>query len=299
MKTILAATDNSLYARAAQSVIRQLPVARKPDLHLVAVTNLPVPMSELAIEEALMEEAREYQKKEVAQHVAEEAEALRPLCSSVHTDLRIGDPGTEIVAAAEHSHAELIVMGARGKSAVRRFLLGSVSEYVCHHAPCPVLIVRPDESQPDVPVAHPIRKILFAVDHSDISRSAVSTFAGFPLGNEVDVRIMTVQSTINPAHMDILQTMGGMWSNETQKHREFLDWAKRELEKATPNVEAEMVEGAQIAHEILVEAEEWKADLIVIGDRGRSALSRFFLGSVSTNILRHAHCSVWVHRLKG
>lgn len=298
MKTILAATDGSPFARAAQQAIFSLPLGERPNVRLLSVTSIPIPMSELAIEEALLEEAREYQKTEVSHRIAVEAGELAPKCESVATELRLGDPGTEIVAAADHAKADLIVLGARGASAIKRFLLGSVSEYVCHHASCPVFVVRPEDSAAEHPVARPIRRILFAIDGSDLCQAAVETFARMPLGNGISVQLLSVQSTINPSRMDILQTVGGLWNNVTVKQRGQLEWAEQELRKVTPNVEVTTVEGTQIAHEILLKAEEWKADLIVMGDRGRSPLSRFFLGSVSNNVLRHAHCSVWVQKLK-
>jgi nucleotide-binding universal stress UspA family protein len=295
---IVAATDGSASARAAQAAIQRLPLAEKPAVRLVSVTSLPIPMSELAIEEALLEEARTYQKQEVAHRVAAEAEALQPICDTVTTELRIGDPGTEIVSAAEQSHADLIVLGARGASAVKRFLLGSVSEYVCHHASCPVLVVRTGEPDEAAKQTIPFQRILIAVDGSDLSQAAVRSMAALPLGEGVQVLVLSVQSTINPSHMDIVQTMGGLWSNETRRLKEHVEWAQTELKRVTPNVTTEIVEGAQIAHDILEKAESWHADLVVIGDRARNPISRFFLGSVSNNVLRHAHCSVWVQKLK-
>ncbi len=56
-----------------------------------------------------------------------------------------GDPGDMIVEAAEAEHADLVVVGSHGRGAVGRFFLGSVSEHVVRHAPCPVLVVRPGE----------------------------------------------------------------------------------------------------------------------------------------------------------
>jgi nucleotide-binding universal stress UspA family protein len=53
-----------------------------------------------------------------------------------------GDPGPTIVSAAEGEHADLIVIGTRGRDGVTRALLGSVSDHVVRHAPCPVLVVR-------------------------------------------------------------------------------------------------------------------------------------------------------------
>jgi nucleotide-binding universal stress UspA family protein len=54
-----------------------------------------------------------------------------------------GDPGHSLVAAAEAEHADLLVVGTRGRSGAERMLLGSVSDHLVHHAGCPVLVVRP------------------------------------------------------------------------------------------------------------------------------------------------------------
>jgi nucleotide-binding universal stress UspA family protein len=51
-----------------------------------------------------------------------------------------------IVDAAEAEHADMVLVGSHGRGVVGRFLLGSVSEHVVRHAPCPVLVVRPRET---------------------------------------------------------------------------------------------------------------------------------------------------------
>ncbi|MEO5965241.1 MAG: universal stress protein [Candidatus Limnocylindrales bacterium] len=58
-----------------------------------------------------------------------------------------GDPGDMIVEAAEAEHADMVLVGSHGRGAVGRFFIGSVSEHVVRHAPCPVLVVRPREAQ--------------------------------------------------------------------------------------------------------------------------------------------------------
>lgn len=53
-----------------------------------------------------------------------------------------GEPGQSIVSAAEAEQADLVVVGTRALDRAGRFLLGSVSDYVVNHSPCPVLIAR-------------------------------------------------------------------------------------------------------------------------------------------------------------
>jgi nucleotide-binding universal stress UspA family protein len=58
------------------------------------------------------------------------------------TKLLQGVPADEIIRTAQSEKVDLIVVGSRGLTEVRAFLLGSVSDKVSHHSKCPVLIVR-------------------------------------------------------------------------------------------------------------------------------------------------------------
>jgi nucleotide-binding universal stress UspA family protein len=60
----------------------------------------------------------------------------------VQTFQRPGDPADAILDVAEERDADLIVVGNKGTSGARRFLLGSVPNRVSHYAPCSVLIIR-------------------------------------------------------------------------------------------------------------------------------------------------------------
>jgi nucleotide-binding universal stress UspA family protein len=53
-----------------------------------------------------------------------------------------GDPADAIISVAERVHADVIVVGNKGMTGARRFLLGSVPNKVSHHAPCSVFIIR-------------------------------------------------------------------------------------------------------------------------------------------------------------
>ena len=60
----------------------------------------------------------------------------------LHLKILFGDPGSEIAAFAQENKAELIVLPSHGRTGLRRFLIGSVSEKVVRHAHCPVLVLR-------------------------------------------------------------------------------------------------------------------------------------------------------------
>lgn len=56
--------------------------------------------------------------------------------------IEAGDAGPMLVWVAEQEGFDVIVVGSHGKGRLKRLVLGSVSEHVVHHAPCPVLVVR-------------------------------------------------------------------------------------------------------------------------------------------------------------
>jgi nucleotide-binding universal stress UspA family protein len=71
-----------------------------------------------------------------------EADRIRADVGAVETFAREGDPADAILDVAEEKDADLIVVGNKGMTGARRFLLGSVPNKVSHHAPCNVMIVR-------------------------------------------------------------------------------------------------------------------------------------------------------------
>ena len=81
--------------------------------------------------------------REVAESVVKRAarEALSKGVE-VETHAREGHPAEVIIEVANQVHADLIVVGSRGLTGIKRYLLGSVSSKVSEHAPCNVMIVR-------------------------------------------------------------------------------------------------------------------------------------------------------------
>lgn len=80
-----------------------------------------------------------------ARNAAAQALVLRGREQGVRVSFLVweGEPGPSIVEAATSEQVDLVVVGSHGRGAVKRFVLGSVSEYVVRRASCPVLVVRP------------------------------------------------------------------------------------------------------------------------------------------------------------
>jgi nucleotide-binding universal stress UspA family protein len=79
-------------------------------------------------------------REDVEATLAEAAEVAEGV--EVQTFARQGDPADAILDVAEERGADLIVVGNKGMTGAKRFLLGSVPNKVSHHAPCSVLIIR-------------------------------------------------------------------------------------------------------------------------------------------------------------
>jgi nucleotide-binding universal stress UspA family protein len=99
----------------------------------------------------LREESREVPKdlewsvnpREDVEAVLEEAsEVAKEAGIDAQTFSRQGDPADAILDVAEEENGDLIIVGNKGMTGAKRFLLGSVPNKVSHHAPCSVLIIR-------------------------------------------------------------------------------------------------------------------------------------------------------------
>jgi nucleotide-binding universal stress UspA family protein len=81
-------------------------------------------------------------KEDVEDILKEAAGEIGGDAVKVETFARQGDPADAIIDVAEEQKADLIIVGNKGMTGAKRFLLGSVPNKVSHHAPCSVLIVR-------------------------------------------------------------------------------------------------------------------------------------------------------------
>ena len=134
-------------------------------------------------------------------------------------------------------------------------------------------------------------KVLLAYDGSDGAKRALDVVIA--LSHEEDV-VTVVSSAEGLPLFGYAGTLLPTPEQEAERHRQA-DEARAAL--AEHGIEATVVElHGDAATAILDEAAERRADLIVMGTRGLSTAERWLIGSVSTKVLHHAHCSVLVAR---
>jgi nucleotide-binding universal stress UspA family protein len=142
--SIVVGTDGSPTAQEAVRQAIELARTVNATIHLVSAYE-PVSESRLSHERQQVPEDAQWMvnaREDVDAALKESAEPLEEEGLSVERYAREGDPADAILDVAEEKNADLIVVGNKGMTGAKRFLLGSVPNKVSHHAPCSVLIIR-------------------------------------------------------------------------------------------------------------------------------------------------------------
>lgn len=188
------------------------------------------------------------------------------------------------VLLAEARDAALVVVGDRGLGGFSGLLLGSVAVQLAAHAPVPVVVIRGTE--------HPKGPVVVGVDgsgHSDLAVGYAFEEAAFR-----DTELRAVHAWTHPVASepgDMLPLVYDVTDEETRVLAEALaGWCDRYPEV---KVTRTLVRGR--ARRALVE-ESTRAQLLVVGARGRGGFTELLLGSVSHAALHHARCPVAVVR---
>jgi nucleotide-binding universal stress UspA family protein len=142
--SIVVGTDGSETAGEAVRQATELAKAVGAKIHLVSAFE-PVGNQRLREERQQVPEDMSWmvnQREDVDATLRDAAEQIQGDGVDVETYARQGDPADAILDVAEEKNADLIVVGNKGMSGAKRFLLGSVPNKVSHHAPCSVMIIR-------------------------------------------------------------------------------------------------------------------------------------------------------------
>jgi multicomponent Na+:H+ antiporter subunit G len=198
---------------------------------------------------------------------------------------RGGDPATVILDEAEAVQAEAMVMGSRGLGAVESLLTGSVVSGVLDGAQCPVLIAR----------APRLRSVLLATDGSEASAAAIEIVARWSIFDGLDIHVLSV-ATLAERDRELAPIRAWREATERSRNRHVAEAAVATLEAAGRRSAPHVVVGDRPAASVVEFAGTHAIDLIVLGSRGRTGLTRTLLRSVARDVLAATDASVLVVR---
>ncbi|MBX7222912.1 MAG: universal stress protein [Blastocatellia bacterium] len=196
-----------------------------------------------------------------------------------------GSPAFVILERAKDWKPDLIVLGAKGHSALERLVFGSVSHRIAVEAPCSVRIARPHKPTKGRPV-----HVMIGMDGSLGASDAVATVAArnWPQGCEA-----ILVTSAGP--FDLIGTA----SAEKHEYAHSLhEEAKHKLGEMGIFVTS-VIKDEDPKHALIALAEKNEVDCLYLGTRNLKAVDRWLLGSVSTAVVSRAVCSVEVVRHQG
>jgi nucleotide-binding universal stress UspA family protein len=283
-KKLLVACDGSEGSQIA--VVHAAILAKKLDAQLSALwvrghlPHYPESVGEVAEEEEAALEFFEDIKVQLGSISAAQGVIIQP-------NLRSGHPAQEIVALAQESRVDLIVLGSRGHSRLWGELLGHTADRVNERAPCSVLIVRSKKE------AARYRKMLIAFDGSSASERALHSGLALAkqIGSEVDLLWIDEVPVTHGSASEV--------RDDEKRARDLFNTLRKTIDSAAIDQGIEVKVGFRRgnAPRILVsEAESRGFRLIVLGHRGQSGLWGKFLGGVADRVSHHAQCDVLIVR---
>jgi nucleotide-binding universal stress UspA family protein len=301
---ILIAYDGSSCADAALEDLRYaglLPVAEAV-IMTVADVFLPPPSSQGSAFPAQVPVAVQRAWAQAA-HALEEAHALARQARTrvltyfptwtVRSEACADSPAWAVIKQADTWQPDVVIVGSRGRSALGRLLLGSVSQKILSEARCSVRVGRRRQTG-----APPIR-LLIGVDGSPDAAAAVQAVAAREWPTDTAVRLVAAldarmrTALVPPRLVERWVTAG---DEEEQAWVPRMVEAMAEPLRTRRLIVSSVMTAGDPKQVLLDEAEHWSADCLFVGARGLSRIERFLLGSVSSAVAARAPCSVEVVR---
>jgi len=285
---VLVAMDGSKYGRWGLNWVAALPLVDRPRvtaLHVLDIGALRAPFIAqpvVAGNERFIQEEINRMERRAADALSGARQQMRALKLSGKARKVRGAVAPEILRQAPKKNG-LVVVGSQGLDALDRFMLGSVSTNVIHHASCPVLVAKAE--------ARPLRRIVLAADGSASSKNALkfllSKFRSTASGSGGEQA---------PVQVTVIHVMPFLKYPELKEAgSRLVEEYRQKLIRSGFSAEAVCRLGKP-ADEIMKVASQRKADLIVMGAKGLGAIARFLLGSVSTRVVQQSTASVLVIR---
>lgn len=307
---VLLAFDDSPQSHAAASLLQTIQFPSRSTLYLLYVVETDkwaegVEGKSMIHMRTVLAKAKSKETTKVWRFMNKLSETFSKPRMRVKPLISDGIPGGEILAAIEKYHIDLVVLGTRGRKGLKRFFLGSVSEWVLTEAPCSVLVVR-KESEAWLKRSKGL-KILMGTDGSPDAKFATEFIRQLTFPPSSNMMVCHVLEAQNAMETELSARLGVTGISELEKLRKELLQVREQQGDTLLNASVSRLRrrGLIVGHSLtyghpadrlLTLAQRQKVDLVVVGSRGMTGLRRFFLGSVSHKLVRHAPSSVLVVR---
>lgn len=203
--------------------------------------------------------------------------------------IMVGNPAAELVRKAEHWHADLIVVGSQGLSAISRLILGSVSLKVSTEAHCTVRIGR----QPIRTIERDQLRILVGLNCSASAEKALRQVLARPWTQGTELRIVAVDDGVSTITTDSIIAS----TQHAGEYHSVVEGKFVKLAESRGLLVTAGIKKGEPEQVLITEAHDWEADCIVVGSRGTKTSSwALFDRSVSAALAAHAPCSVEIVR---
>ena len=278
---------------ATQALEQAVALARRHDalLRLVHVMQLRAyDAAMLPGARPFLDEARQAVEKELQKRLERLSVPAMNELPELEAVMRRGKaPAEAIVDEARHWGADLIVMGTHGGAQVRKFFIGSIAERVIRYAPCPVMVLGREEDVPGL-----FQQVLLPVDFSGACSRAARLASSICRDHGARLHAVHVfEDILAPPYV----TADAFSWDQEQLDRGRLalkDFCRVHVDSAV-DLSLHLLQGRP-ASSIVETAQKLPADLIVLGTSGLNAVHRFFVGSVTTRVLRRADVPVLTTR---
>lgn len=210
-------------------------------------------------------------------------------------EIAVGNAADELAAIARDRQADVALTATRGRSGLKRLLIGSVTERLLRTLPCPLLVVRGQQERPALPLdgAFRFKRILVGCDFSPDSELALNH--ALSLAQEFETELHLAHAIEPPTYLDLMKTSETF---ETEIRKDIRRSVVKRLEEQIPDEarhwcapRTALLEGRP-EDELIRYAEANGIDLIVLGVRGHGLIGSLFIGSTTDRIVRHAPCPV-------
>ena len=189
--------------------------------------------------------------------------------------VQMGNPYFQITERIAKTDTELVIMGTKGASGLKEFLIGSNAEKVVRKASCPVITLT-EPSEPDN-----IKNIVFATNITDICDDLIAHVKQLQHMFKATIHIVRVNTPNNFKRDENI--LGGL---EKMAERFMLD-------NYTINVYNDIYEDQGI----LSFANRIGGDMIAMGTHGRKGISHLLSGSLAEDIVNHAKRPIWTYHI--